>query len=70
MRKSPTGFEPMTSQTPGERPTFELRKTYGERRHLIGSYLRSFLHTARISNVWIVLYDEGMRDGETNEKMK
>ena len=56
--------------------TYDLPKTgralcplsYGELMEseaiLLGSYLTRVLHTARISNDEIVLYDERMRDGE------
>ena len=42
----------------------ELRKTHGERGHILGSYLTRVLHTAWISNIEIVLYSERMKDGE------
>ena len=44
----------------------ELRRTHGQRGHILGSYLTRVLHTARISNVEIVLHDERMRDGESS----
>ena len=42
----------------------ELRRTHGEWGHILGSYLTCVLHTARISNVEIVMYDERMKDGK------
>ena len=57
-------FEPMTSQTRGGRSTTELRRTQGERGHILGSYLTRVLHAARISNVEVVLYSEWMKDGK------
>ena len=44
----------------------ELRRTHGQRGHILGSYLTRVLHTARISNVEIVLHDERMRGGESS----
>ena len=57
-------FEPMTYQTRGGRSTTELRRTQGERGHILGSYLTRVLHAARISNVEVVLYGEWMKDGK------
>ena len=48
----------MASQTRGVRSTTELRRTQGERGHILGSYLTGVLHAARISNVEIVMYGE------------
>ena len=42
----------------------ELQRTHGEWGHILGSYLTCVLHTARISNVEIVMYDERMKDGK------
>ena len=44
----------------------KLRRTHGERRHIyiLGSYLTRVLHTARISNVDVVLCGERMKDGK------
>ena len=42
----------------------ELWRTHGEWGHILGSYLTCVLHTARISNVEIVMYDERMKDGK------
>ena len=42
----------------------ELRRTHGERGHILGSYLTRILHTARISNVKIILYGETMKAGK------
>ena len=47
-------FEPMTSKTRGGRSTTELRRTQGERGHILGSYLTRVLHAARISNVEVL----------------
>ena len=52
----------MASQTPDALST-ELRRTHGERDQIPGSYLTRVLHTARISNVEIVLFGERMKDG-------
>ena len=38
----------------------ELRRTHGERGHILGLYLTNVPHTARISNVDVVLHDERM----------
>ena len=48
----------MTSQTR------ELRRTHGERGHILGSYLTRVLHTARISNVDVAMSGERMKDGK------
>ena len=42
----------------------ELRRTHGERGHILGSYLIRVRHTTRISNVEVVPCDERMKDGE------
>ena len=42
--------------------SLELRRTHGERGHILGSYLTRVLHTARISNVDVALR------GERNER--
>ena len=42
----------------------ELRRTHGERGHILGSYLTRVLHNAWISNIEIVLYGERMKDGK------
>ena len=53
----------------------ELRtRTHGERGHILGSHLTRVLHTARISNVDVVLCGERMKDvdfklGQTKVKM-
>ena len=39
------------------------RETHCERGHILGSYLTCILHTARISNIIVVLCDERMKDG-------
>ena len=39
----------------------ELRRTYGERGHLLGSYLTRVMHTARISKVDVVLCGDNAR---------
>ena len=39
------------------------RETHWERGHILGSYLTRIPHTARISNVIVVLCDERMKDG-------
>ena len=59
-----TEFEPMTSQTPGRPLSTEVRRTHGEQGHILGSYLTRVLHTARIGNVEIVVYDERMKCDE------
>ena len=59
-----TEFEPMTSQTPGRPLSTELWRTHGEQAHILGSYLTRVLHTARIGNVEIVVYDERMKCDE------
>ena len=41
-----------------------LRITQGKRGHILGSYLTRVLHTARISNVGLVLCGERMKDGQ------
>ena len=75
--KSLTGFEPMTSQTPGGR---FIHSSYGELMEseaiILGSYLTRILHTARISNVDVAL--NGLKEwkmvnfkvNETNVKIK
>ena len=64
--ESQTGFEPMTSQSPGGRSIHlsyrELMES--EAIHILGSYLTRALHIARISNVNVVLCDERMKDGK------
>ena len=42
----------------------ELRRTQGKRGHIFGSYLTRVLHTARISDVGLVLCGERMKDGQ------
>ena len=42
----------------------ELRRTHGERDHILGSYLTCVLHTDRISNVNVALCGERMKDGK------
>ena len=42
----------------------ERQRTHGEQGHILGLYLTRVLHTARISNVEIVLYDERMKGDE------
>ena len=42
----------------------ELRRTQGKRGHIVGSYLTRVLHTARISDVGLVLRGERMKDGQ------
>ena len=67
--ESLTGFEPMTTHTPGGGGggwalyPLELRRTHGERGHIlaIGSYLTRVLHTARISKVDVVLCGDDAR---------
>ena len=54
--ESPTGFEPMTSQTAASTLSTGQRRTHGERGHILSSYLTCVLQTARISNVKIILY--------------
>ena len=39
----------------------ELRRTHGERGHILGSYLTRVLHTARISKVNVVLCSDDRR---------
>ena len=61
--KSPTGFEPMTSQTPGR---CSIHSSFEEliESEILGSYLTHILHTARISNVNVVMCGERMQDGK------
>ena len=42
----------------------ELRRTYGERGHILGSYLTRVLQTARINNVEVVLCGERIKYGK------
>ena len=53
----------MTTQTPGRGALYplELRRTHGERGHILGSYLTRVLHTARISQVDVVLCGDEVR---------
>ena len=53
--ESPTGFEPMTSQTAGEH-SIHWATENSWRGHILSSYLTCVLQTARISNVKIILY--------------
>ena len=47
----------------------ELWRTHGERGHILGSYLTRILHTARISNVKIILYGETMKAGKREDEI-
>ena len=47
----------------------ELWRTHGERGHILGSYLTRILHTARISNVKIILYGKTMKAGKREDKI-
>ena len=63
--ESPKRFEPITSQRPGGRSIHlsygSLRRSHGERGHILGSYLTPVLYTARISNVDVALCGERMK---------
>ena len=63
--KHKTGFEPMTSQTPsGHSIHLSYRELMESMAIILGSYLTGVLHTAKISNVKIILHGERMKDGK------
>ena len=63
--ESPTGLEPVTSQTPGGRSIhFEPPRIHRERDNILGSYLTRVQRTGRISNVDVVLCGKRLKDGK------